>query len=314
MSDSSRVQVRYLAESTWGTTPSAAMTNLRATGFTARRNTQGTVSEEIRSDAQIPDWVRTGADVDGNIPFELVYGNLDDLLEGLLRSSWQTDTGFAGISSGTDLLTNSTTAKSFTLESEFSDITQFISYTGCRIGSLGLSVSPNSIITGDLGFAGKINAVAGATVGTGAAVAAPTSDPMNAVDHVTALTEGGSSVELLNLSLNVDNGLRMQPVIGSLGPSGIGYGRFNVTGSIEYYFADSTILAKYYAATETSLRVTLTDAAGNAYVLDLPAIKYTQGDDPGSQGNDVDTTVSLNFQGILDTTSSKTLRLTRNPA
>lgn len=312
MSDSSRVQVRYVAESSWGVTPSSALKNLRTTGFRLKRATQGQVSQEIRSDGQIPDWVRTGANVEGEIPFELIYGNLDTLLEGVYRGSWATDTGFSGASVGTDLLQNGTTAKSFTLEAEHSDITVFHSFTGCRANMLSLSIRPGQIITGSMGFLGKLDALSGSTVGTGAATAAVTNDPMNAVTHLSGVLEGGSTTELLGIELQINNGLRVQPQLASISPSGIGYGRFNVTGTIEAYFSSVTLLNKYLNQTASSLGFTLTDAQGNAYEFKIDSLKYTDGDKP-VDGNDQDIVVKLPFQGRMDATTGKTLRMTRNP-
>jgi hypothetical protein len=312
MAESSRVQVRTVAESTWGTTPASAMTNVRTTGFRLKRVTQGTVSEELRSDGQIPDWVRTGASVEGEFPFELIYGNIDAFLEGVFRSTWATNTGFSGTLSGTDLLQNGTTAKSYTIEAEYASIAQFRSFTGCRPNTLSLSITPGQIVTGTLGFLGKLDAIAGTTVGTGSATAAPTSDPFNAVDHLSGLTEGGSAVELLGIDLNISNNLRLRPILGSLSPDDIGYGRFVVTGSIRAYFADAALLNKYNNQTESSLSFTLTDPDGNALAFKIDSLKYTDGDTP-VDGNDQDVVVTMPFQGLLNTTTGKTMRLTRNP-
>jgi hypothetical protein len=317
VSDASRVVVRAVAESTYGTTPAAALQTIRTTGFRLKRATQGNASQEIRSDAQIPDWVRLGANVEGEIPFEFVYGNLDttaaDFLAGAFRSTWSIDTGFVGVESGTDLLQNGTGTKSFTIEAEYSDITKFHAFTGCRVNTFSLSIVPGQIVTGSLGFMGKADTPASATVGTGAATAAVTGDPMNAVDHVSAITEGGSAVEVLGIDLAVNNGLRMRQIVGSLTPDDIGYGRFNVTGSIRVYFADTALLTKYNAATESSLGFTLTDADGDAYAFKVDSLKYTDFDKP-VDSPDGDVIATLPFQGIINTTTSKTLRLTRNPA
>lgn len=317
MSDASRVVVRAVAESTFGTTPASALQTIRTTGFRLKRATQGTVSQEIRSDAQIPDWVRTGTNVEGEIPFELVYGNLDstaaDFLAGVFRSTWTADTGFSGAETGTSLLTNGTTGKSYTIEAEYADITQFHAFTGCRVNTFNLSITPGQIVTGSLGFMGKADTPAGATVGTGAATAAVTGEPMNSVDHVSAITEGGSSIEVLNIDLSVNHGLRLKPIVGSLTPDDIGYGRFNVTGSIRVYFADTTLLTKYNAATSSSLGFTLTDADGDAYSFKIDSLKYTDFDKP-VDGPEGDVIATLPFQGFIDTTTTKTLRMTRTPA
>ncbi len=317
MSDASRVAVRGVAESVFGTTPASALQTIRTTGFSLKRATQGTTSQEVRSDRQVADWIRLGAHVEGEIPFELIYGNLHattaDLLAGALYGAWAADTGLSGVLSGTDLLTNGTTAKSFSIEAEYADITQFHMFTGCRVNTLNLSIVPGSIITGSLGFMGKLDSIAGTSGGTGAATAAVTGEPMNAVDHISGITEGGSAAEILQIDLSLANGLRLQPILGSLGPDGIGAGQCNVTGSIRVYFADAALITKYNGATESSLAFTLTDEAGNAYSFSLDAIKYTDFAKPNT-GPEGDVIATLPFQAFMDTTTLKTLRITRNPA
>lgn len=313
MSDASRVVVRAVEESTFGTTPASALKTIRTTGFRLKRATQGTTSQEIRSDAQIPDWIRTGTNVEGEIPFELIYGNLDNFLEGAFRTDWALDTGFAGVQTGTDLLQNGTVAKSYTIEAEYSDIAQFHAFKGCRVNTFNLSIVPGQIVTGSFGFMGKADTPAGATVGTGSAEAAVSGDPMNSVDHVSAITEGGASIEVLQIDLSVAEGLRNRLIVGSLTPDDIGYGRFNVTGSIRVYFADASLLTKYNDATESSLNFTLTDAAGSAYAVKLDSLKYTDFDKP-VDNPDGDVIATLPFQGVLNSSTGKTLRWTRNPA
>lgn len=313
MSNASRVQVRYVEESTWGTTPASALKNFRATGFNLKRNQATVVSEEIRSDSQITDIARVGQQVEGEVPFEASYGTIDDLIEGACRSDWAVDTGLSGTESGTDLLQNGTTSKSYTLEAEYADITQFQSFTGCRVNSFNLSIRPGQVITGSFGFMGKANALAGTTVGTGSATAATTTKIFNAVDHVSAVSEGGSSIEIVGLDLSIANNLRPQAIVGQLALDGIGYGDFNLTGTLEAYFENATLLNKFLNFTASSLRVTLTDTAGNAYVIDIPNIQYSDGDNPVS-GKNTDVIVRMPFQALYDSTSGKTIQITRNPA
>lgn len=318
MSDASRVAVRAVAESEFGTTPASALQTIRTTGFNFKRVTQGTTSQEVRSDAQIADWIRTGANVTGTLPFELIYGNLDttaaDFLAGAFRAAWQSDTGLTGAETGTDLLENSTTGKSFSIEAEYADISLFHAFKGCRANALDLTIVPGEIVTGTLGFMGKLDTdPAGATAGTGSAIAAVTGGPMNAVDNVSLITEAGGAIELLRLNLSISNNLRLQPIIASLGPKGIGAGRFAVTGSIEIYFEDAALITKYNAGTETSLAFTLTDDDSNAYAFSIDALKYTDYDKP-NQGPEGDVRATIPFQAYLDTTTEKTLRLARTAA
>lgn len=87
MSDSNRVQVSYVAESTFGTTPSSALTIVRTTGESIKADTTVTKSREIRSDRQITDVVRTQAMGSGSLGIEMSYAAHDDLLAALLCSA-----------------------------------------------------------------------------------------------------------------------------------------------------------------------------------------------------------------------------------
>ena len=92
MSDSNRVQIRYIEESTWGTTPSTAdMQELRFTGESLNYNIENTTSNEIRDDRQVTDLIQTGSANGGDINFELSYGTYDDFIEGALWSDWSSD-------------------------------------------------------------------------------------------------------------------------------------------------------------------------------------------------------------------------------
>lgn len=209
-------------------------------------------------------------------------------------------------------LKNGITSKSFTVEKEFSDITQFVSFTGMRVGTFAMTIAPGSIISGSFGFQGKEAAVAGTTVGTGSPTAASTNSVMNAVDHVSNVREGGAAAtfDITSLSLNLDNALRDQPAVGSVANIGIGEGTVNVTGNLEIYFADDAEYAKHLNDTESSLSFITTDSAGNAYVWDIPRLKYGAGN-PQAGGKDQDVLVSLDFTAFRDATDGNTITITR---
>lgn len=314
MSDASRVQVRYVEESTWGTTPASALKNFRATSARLEAVNDTVITEELRSDGQVADMIRVGVSASAAIDFELSYGTLDDFLEGALRTDWATDTGLSGTESGTDLLANGTTLKSYTVEAEFGGITQFLTLKGCRVGSLSLALRAGERVTGSIQFVGKIADLNGTTAGTGSATAATTTDVLSSV-NVSSLTENSLSTEVLGWTLEINNNARMQRILGTAtsAMSGIGLGRFNVSGSLETYFEDEVLYNKYLDFTASSQRVTVADAAGNTYVFDLPRVRYVGGN-PEVTGNDTDVTLAQQFQAVYDSTTTKTLRITRNPA
>ncbi|KKL25224.1 hypothetical protein LCGC14_2407440, partial [marine sediment metagenome] len=304
MSDSNRVQFYELEESTLGTTPTAALNELRFTGESLGHDFTTAVSEEIRNDRGITDVITVGQEETGSINFELSYGSYDNLLPGALYSGdwptlltmteitldavasdssfndsgtgipafvagqWVEVRGFTGDTSNNGyhkvvsrttakLVVNSTlvddaagesvtikgtmiraavTRKSYTLEKEFADITQFQSFTGCVVNSLDIEVSANSVLKGSFEFMGLSSGLAQATVGTGSPTAANTNAVMNASSNVGDIQEGGAAlganVYIQSLGLKLDNGLRPSDAIGSIAHVDIGVGEINLTGSM----------------------------------------------------------------------------------
>lgn len=91
MSDTNRVALRFYGpESTFGVAESGNPTfvEMRYTGESLNQATQSTSSQEIRSDRQVVDLIRTGVNAAGDINGEWSYESpADDLLEAALQSS-----------------------------------------------------------------------------------------------------------------------------------------------------------------------------------------------------------------------------------
>lgn len=86
-----RVLVSYVEESTFGTTPTGNIKELRMTGESLKGDTTTTPSNEIRDDRMISDVMRTMISASGDINFELSYGTYDDFFQSALRSAgWST--------------------------------------------------------------------------------------------------------------------------------------------------------------------------------------------------------------------------------
>lgn len=313
MSESNRMAFRYLKETVWGTTPAAAMKTLRVTGESINDVTATTESQEIRSDRQLADIIRVGKSAAGDVNFELSYGTLDEFLEAALCSTWQTDQGLAGAEIGTDLLENGTTKSSFSLEKQFEDLTNvFLSTKGFRINTLNLNFALRSVITGSFGGMGKRLVPAAASIGTGAAVVAGTNPVISVID-VASMSEGGAAfTAATEFSIAIANNLRVQDALGSIDPYGIGYGGFRVTGTLTAYFESLALYQKYSDFTQSSVAISITDSAGNAYVFDLPAVKYSAGEVVAG-GGDQDVLVRMPYTSIIDSVSGQMLRVTRTP-
>ncbi|UOF80022.1 putative major tail structural protein [Caudoviricetes sp.] len=89
MSDSNRVNLAYVKEVTYGTIPGTQMKNLRFTSESLGQDTDSTSSQEIRSDRQVTDLVRTNIKSSGELNGEMSYGAHDDFMEwGLQSAAW----------------------------------------------------------------------------------------------------------------------------------------------------------------------------------------------------------------------------------
>lgn len=302
-----RTQLRYIKESTFGTTPTVGTAkNLRRTNDDLGFRVQTAVSEEIRDDRQTTDLVTVSASAEGSINFELSYGEYDELLAAVLQGAWSND-----------VLTNGTVQDSFSIERHHADVNQFVLFRGMTPNTLELTLQSGAIVTGSFGFMGKDQAPISGTTGLPASpTASLTNDVMNAVSGVGNILEGGVALTgtfIKSLNLSVNNNLRARDGIGTLGSVSIGSGTLNITGTMSVYFANSTLYNKFLNGTRTSLSFTIADGAGNEYEWELPAIKFSEGTlQAGSK--DADSMLDLGFTAIMDTVTNKMIRITRTPA
>ena len=89
MADSTRHELFYIPEVTYGTTPSnPAWTTVRHTGTTLGLSKNGILSEELRADRQIHDFRHGTKQIGGDIAGELSYASQDDFLEAALGGTW----------------------------------------------------------------------------------------------------------------------------------------------------------------------------------------------------------------------------------
>jgi hypothetical protein len=226
----------------------------------------------------------------------------------------------AGTTTGTGVvqssrLTNGTTQSSLSIERNNADLTLFSLFRGMTPARLSLNLTPGQILTGSVSFMGKDAAATAGTSGMpGTAVASLTNGVYNSVSNVFNVLENGSALTntyVRSLTVNVDNSLRGQAAIGTLGNVGIGAGQSVITGQMELYFADSTYLNKFVNNTASSLSVRVSQSStGIGYVLTFPNIKYSDGATP-TPGANQDVTLSLPFQALRDTTTGYQMLLDR---
>jgi hypothetical protein len=294
----SRVGVIYAMEDSWASLPTVPTPyNLRVTGIGVNLNKDSFQSQELRSDRQISDLRHGMFSVSGDIPVELSHTSFDDIIESAMFSDWISD----------DTIVTGTTEKSFTLEKCFTDIAQYHTFPGCVVNTWSINVTPNGIITSTFNVLGETMSTAGTQTLTGASDVSANS-PFDSFSGT--LTEGGVVNALITgIDFNLSNNLEALNVIGSNKAIGLVDGRVNITGTVSAYFANSTLLAKFIAETESSLSFQLTDGV-NSMTFAMPRIKYSGGDVPVNGEGPV--VMNMPFQALYDSGEGHTLQITRS--
>lgn len=226
--------------------------------------------------------------------------------------------GAPAISMGAQIV-NGVTQTSFVIEKNYDDLTaEFEINLGCVVAGFSLSIASDAVITGSFTFLGKSSASAAATGGGGYTVV-NTNSPFNGIDHVIAILDGTPVVNTTNeidvnaLDMELANNLRERGIIGTLGPKSIGAGKCAVEGTIQMYFEDEVIMDKYLNWTSSAVSFVLEDDDGNAYVVDMPRVKFTDGKRVAG-GENTDILADMSFGAYLHETEGVTIRIVKFPA
>lgn len=292
----------YVAETTYGTTPTTpTWSAFPHTGATLNVSKDAIESEKLRGDRQIEDFRHGNKTVGGDITSELEYDSFDDILEAVMCGTWNTN-----------VLKTGTTRRSFTIERKFGDIAtpEYHRYTGCEFNTLALSVSPNSMVTATFGVVGQNLSIATSALGT-AATQATTYQPFDS--FTGSITEGGSSIATVTaLEISLENGLEPLFSVSSQVTNRPAIGKSRATGSLTTYFESKTLYEKFLNETSSSITLTLTDVAGNSYLIELGNVKYNSGQ-PDVSGEGA-VTIAMDFVALYDSGDSSNIKITRTAA
>jgi hypothetical protein len=195
--------------------------------------------------------------------------------------------------------------RSFTIETGYNDINQYMVQDGMVPGTFSLDVSTGAIITGTIGFEGRSTALKQSTVLGDAAkyavLEAPAGEVVNATTDVGNIVKDGVDFQacIQSLSLSGEANLRQQACIGSKFSSGIGAGRFNLTGSMSVFFQNESLFRDFLNHETVALAFSITDHAGCAYFYTIPATKFSS-DEIAPGGIDQDVIESMEWVAFRD--------------
>ncbi len=196
------------------------------------------------------------------------------------------------------------TYRSFVIERQYTDISQYQAFVGCRMDKLALSLPPTGIVTSTWSVIGKdMNALTSSTLSTGSLSTVSTHSPLAAVSGV--LRENATTLATVTgLTLNITNNLGGKPVIGANTiPDQLWGNACQITGQITALFQDATLLNKFVSETESNLEFRLDDPNGTDFLhFYIPRLKYTSGSigDADPQG----LPLTMNFTALAPTTTT----------
>lgn len=307
MSSSNLMALRHIKEVTYGTTPATpALATVRYTGESLTYGVETVVSNEIRSDRNQTALIPSSAQSSGDIQFEFAYSSFDELIAAALAGAWTGTT--------TKTLKNAATRTGFTFQKHFTDTSpaDYHTYRGCVVNTMQMNFNVGEIVTGSFGLLGlgmtrSTTQIAGATFPT-----ASTSSPLSAVANLSAIQIDNVPYTgcVNSVTLNTNNNFRPNQCVGSLSPSNMVLGQFEVTGSLEAYFTESSLLDKFLASNTFKLYIPTTVGA-KSFNITVPAAQF-ETVEVTSGGKDQDVMFSATFRGLFSPTDAASLVMVFN--
>jgi len=309
--DGARSYLAYEAEVAFNTEPVApALTLLRNTGNTLDLAKNTFLSDELRNDRALMELRHGNLTPAGDISFEFIHKEYDAFLAAAMGAAW-TGGGPFGLIQGTGLY-------SFTIEKGFNDILEYFQFTGCVVNTFSLNFSPESMITGSIGFlCGDTEltqlSIDGAEAPPDTLIAAQTGSPYDSWSaSFTESAIGGAFTYLTSLTLNINNGVTPNYVLASNEPIEMSLGRSNISGSFTCLFKDDKIWDAFNGETEVAIVIVINDPAATDldYTFTLHRVKYTAASTPVSDDGSIIQT--FDFQALYSTGDTSNMTVSRD--
>lgn len=260
-------------ETTYGTVPDdaaskAVLLPFNSNGIAVSQNTAN--SETIRGNRNPEEAIKGNVSVEGDLVIPVDY----NCFGYLLAAAFNNPTTVAGTGNYVHTYKITNNQPSFILEKVFPGISQYIRAVGCKVGSLAISVGGDGELTATVSVMGKNETLQSTTIASN-----PSKPALKRAQNFQAkLKIGGTECAVAtSFSLTVDFGLDGDSyAIGTNGlRQAICEGLVTVSGEIEAFFKDNTMLTLAENNTETSAQLTLTDGT-NTLDFKMPEIKFAR--------------------------------------
>jgi hypothetical protein len=296
----SRSSLAYIAETTFGTTPSTpTFANLPINSHSLDLTKDRVEGNEIQADRMSRVDRHGNKQAGGSIEVDLRKGDYDELLESAFFNSY-----------ATDVLKVGTTPKYFSMEDAANDVNQFRLFTGLAVSSVNFSIAPNQMVTSTFEMVGKGMTQAATTGSTGGApTASSTNSPFDS--YSGTISDGGAGISIVtSIDFSLTNSLAPTFVVGADNAQSLEFGRAVVEGTMTVYYEDQTLINKFLNETESSIEVSIDDPTGaNPYTFLFPRVKYNGASVPLQ--NPQSRLITLPFVALYDTVENTNLKMTR---
>lgn len=296
MSESNSVILRYVAEGTYGTTPTNSSLWKRfpmtSESLTAEQNKQpSNIITATRVNAGMTEQSRL---VSGAVSCELRAGWFDDLiLAAMCDDAWDGNVATIG-----------TTTTSFSFEKEFEDLTNaYALYDGIVVGGMTVSMSHGDFVNIEFALSGSDE-----TLGTSSAVGTGSeTEPTATIRSIASATGFGSfeiggsanDAQIMSARFVVNNNQEGNAALGKLGYVSHSKGRADVSVELEAYLSDETWTQIKNARSGTTAEVSfvVSDPDGNSYTFNIPKAELA-GATPSARGINQRVMTTLNFVAV----------------
>lgn len=307
--DSTLKQDAIVAEVTQATTPSSpAFKILRTVSVSGSPTRTNVRTPERRSDRMAGNMVRGTNSYSGK-RLEMLWhrdAGMDILWESLFCNTFSSD-----------VLKNASTKRFFTLEEKYEggSTDPYRRLLGCMCNEASISFRNGEPGTVSFGLMAMSESAATAAIGSSTyAAATPGLDPVTPADIVVNDLFSISSPKISALNLTISNQERENYGFGSADPFAIGLGAFNVQGSVEFYFSQSSDYSTFMTK-QSSLILDLTIGSTTNSKDRLQLLECDVWNPNVSDGgNSSDHMVTLEFMGRIDISDNSAVKLTRNVA
>jgi hypothetical protein len=300
----SSTQVAIIDEVVQGVFPATpAMQILRFTGegMDVKRDTKK--SQEMNAKRNVKDLVVMKAEASGNVKGELSYGTYDKIMQSALFGTWTADV------LKNDLVYNPFSAEVLYNGSGTDDI--YKRFSGCLVSKFMLDIKAGEFVTVTADIMGRSSYYSGTAL-TGATYLDSNTERTLTGAEFGSITLGTLAIDCINrLTLDVNNNLRAQHCLGTVNPTGIGYGELDVTGELDMYLTKDQLptLQAFINNDRLPISFVMGVETLKKYQFDMD-IKLSDVKVSADQGNQ-DVMIKAKYQAIEKPAAKTSLTITR---